>query len=648
MPALRTAVALLLCHTAACFLGARPALKLRVARAESDDGDDTDDGDESVIGLDSLPEELQSQIVEAIARSRLDTGAKGVVSTNDDGETISFMFGNEDEAGLEKDEDDDESPFVVLGERKKKKKKKKKQEDLKKSEALERIARFDLRPREVREHLDRYVVRQADAKKVLSVAICDHYNVVRRCLGDENERKAEYSKPNILLLGPSGSGKTYIMRTLAKLLGVPFVRADATKFTETGIVGEDAEDLVRQLVEQADGDVELAQYGIIYIDEVDKLCRGEQGSASGGSQGVPGNRGVQSTFLKVMEETEISLQKSQGMIPQIFLGGEPSQPQRISTKHVLFIFSGAFTGLDERLKQKCVPKNMGFLGEETEAAESDIPVSYLKQATSADFVDAGLETEFIGRIPVRVAVDPLGTRDLELVLLQSEGSVLRQYECDFEGYGVALTVGREAVSKIAEQAAAEKTGARGLVTVLERTFREFKYELPCAGVSALHCDAATVEDPGATLARLLEGVNGARESVRRADAARVEAEFFAQHALNVTLAPSLTEFLLAEARAHPERSVRGLCAPLLDESGLAAALRTIEKRTGTLPELPLELLLDREATVTRWLGELPEAAEDEDDEDDDSEEPVASASSDESVDEPLTDALREFLDAAVK
>ena len=116
----------------------------------------------------------------------------------------------------------------------------------------------------------------------------------------------------------------------------------------------------------------------------------------------------------------------------------------------------------------------------------------------------------------------------------------------------------------------------------------------------------------------------------------------------MTLAPSLTEFLLAEARAHPERSVRGLCAPLLDESGLAAALRTIEKRTGTLPELPLELLLDREATVTRWLGELPEAAEDEDDEDDDSEEPVASASSDESVDEPLTDALREFLDAAVK
>ena len=194
---------------------------------------------------------------------------------------------------------------------------------------------------------------------------------------------------------------------------------------------------------------------------------------------------------------------------------------------MLFIFSGAFTGLDERLKQKHVPKNMGFLGggHDEEDDEDDVPKSYLKQATSADFVDAGLETEFIGRIPVRVAVDPLGARDLELVLLQSEGSVLRQYERDFEGYGVDLTVSRDAIAVIAKKAADEKTGARGLVTVLERTFREFKYELPCAGITELHCDAATVENPRATLDRLLEGVDGARDDVRKADAARVEAEF---------------------------------------------------------------------------------------------------------------------------
>ena len=619
-------------------------------RAEANDDGDDNDGDDAVIGLDSLPDELQSQIVEAIARSRLRDGkAEGVISTNEDGAASLFLFGNEDEeVTLEKtdtddeDEDDDDQPFVVLGDRKRKQKKAKD-----KSEALSRIARFDLRPREVREHLDRYVVRQADAKKVLSVAVCDHYNVVRRCLADENEKKAEYSKPNILLLGPSGSGKTYIMRTLARLLGVPFVRADATKFTETGIVGEDAEDLVRQLVEQADGDVELAQYGIIYVDEVDKLCRGEQGPTSG-QGGVPGNRGVQNTFLKVMGETEISIQKQSGMIPQIFLGGGDAAPQRISTKHVLFIFSGAFTGLDERLKQKHVPKNMGFLGgdhHDEEDDEDDVPKSYLKQATSADFVDAGLETEFIGRIPVRVAVDPLGARDLELVLLQSEGSVLRQYERDFEGYGVDLTVSRDAVASIAQKAAEEKTGARGLVTVLERTFREFKYELPCAGITELHCDAATVENPRATLDRLLEGVSEQRDDVRKADAARVEAEFFALHSLNVTLGDSLVDFLMAEAKAHPERSVRGLCAPLLDDTSLAAALHTIQKRTGSIPALPLELLLDREATVKRWLDDLPEAeAEDDDsDDEDDDAKPVASASSE---DDAAT--LRQIFDAVVK
>ena len=272
---------LLCCHAAAKPGKARGQSGIAYSTPRPTTTATTNEGDDAVIGLDSLPDELQSQIVEAIARSRLRDGkAEGVISTNEDGAASLFLFGNEDEeVTLEKtdtdedEDDDDDQPFVVLGDRKRKQKKAKD-----KSEALSRIARFDLRPREVREHLDRYVVRQADAKKVLSVAVCDHYNVVRRCLADEKEKKAEYSKPNILLLGPSGSGKTYIMRTLARLLGVPFVRADATKFTETGIVGEDAEDLVRQLVEQADGDVELAQYGIIYVDEVDKLCQRRAGA----------------------------------------------------------------------------------------------------------------------------------------------------------------------------------------------------------------------------------------------------------------------------------------------------------------------------------------------------------------------------------
>ena len=515
------------------------------------------------------------------------------------------------------------------------------------------------KPKQIKAALDEHCIGQDEAKKALAVAVHNHYKRIQSGLTGKTKSDnkiittntdgddIEIEKSNILLLGPTGSGKTLLARTLARMLDVPFAIADATTLTEAGYVGDDVENIVLRLLQAADYDVKRAQIGIIYVDEVDKLCRGEQGPTSG-QGGVPGNRGVQNTFLKVMEETEISIQKQSGMIPQIFLGGGDAAPQRISTKHVLFIFSGAFTGLDERLKQKHVPKNMGFLGgdhHDEEDDEDDVPKSYLKQATSADFVDAGLETEFIGRIPVRVAVDPLGARDLELVLLQSEGSVLRQYERDFEGYGVDLTVSRDAIAVIAKKAADEKTGARGLVTVLERTFREFKYELPCAGITELHCDAATVENPRATLDRLLEGVSEQRDDVRKADAARVEAEFFALHSLNVTLGDSLVDFLMAEAKAHPERSVRGLCAPLLDDTSLAAALHTIQKRTGSIPALPLELLLDREATVKRWLDDLPEAeAEDDDsDDEDDDAKPVASASSE---DDAAT--LRQIFDAVVK
>lgn len=246
------------------------------------------------------------------------------------------------------------------------------------SDALARISKFDWRPREVCEYLDRYVVRQDEAKKVLSVAICDHYNVVRRCLADDREREAEYSKPNILLLGASGSGKTYVVRKLAKLLGVPFIKSDATKFTEAGIVGDDAEDLVRQLVDQANGDIRLAQYGIIYVDEVDKLCHSEASSSINGAA-VAGatsasSRGVQSTFLKIMEDTDVLLNKMWATgIPEITLGGmlassSSREPSRVSTKFILFIFSGAFTALDAKLRRDREQRSIGFVEHQRPAA----------------------------------------------------------------------------------------------------------------------------------------------------------------------------------------------------------------------------------------------------------------------------------------
>jgi endopeptidase Clp ATP-binding regulatory subunit ClpX len=656
-------------------LGLKTGLRTAADDANEDDDDAVDDDDNEVITMESLPELLQQQIIEAISRSRPSSGRgakklNGAVSLDGDGAPSLFVFADDEEEKDDDDEeedeeeedDDDESPFMMIPPVASKAKKK--TTEKKRSAALERISRFDLRPRQVREHLDRYVVRQDDAKKVLSVAICDHYNVVRRCLSDASERAAEYSKPNILLLGPSGSGKTYIMRTLAKLLGVPFVKADATKFTETGIVGEDAEDLVRNLVEQADGDVELAQYGIIYVDEVDKLCRGEQGGTSttgaGGATVGGGARGVQNTFLKVMEETEISVNKQSGMIPEIFLGGKPAQPARVSTKHVLFIFSGAFTGLDERLKRKHEQRSMGFgleaAGGDDGLTDDGVPKSFLKKATSSDFVDAGLETEFIGRIPVRVAVDPLGARDLELILLQSEGSVLRQYERDFAGYGVDLEVTRDAIAAVAAEAAEEKTGARGLVTVLERTFRDFKYELPCAGATKLVCDASTVADPARTLAAALDAAKrDDRDAVRRADARRFEEQFAFDHApLTVAIDAAAEDFLLAEAAAFPERSVRGVAtARLLDDAALVDALSAIAKRTKASHfDVTLDLLLDKRATLDAWLAKAeadhPEPEGGDDDDAGAEPVPVASASSDDDDDdadeaEEAADALRRFL-----
>ena len=232
-------------------------------------------------------------------------------------------------------------------------------------ETLKRIREFNLKPREVRDYLDRYVVKQQEAKKVLSVAICDHYNHVRRCIQDPTLAERDYQKQNIVLLGPTGVGKTYLMRTLARLIGVPFAKADATKFTETGYVGNDVEDLVRDLVKLANDNTELAQYGIVYIDEIDKIA----GPAESGSQNrdVSG-RGVQINLLKLMEETEINLFSPTDMTAQIqaamqmFHGPESSKKDKktISTRHILFIVSGAFDRLGDQVKKRLEKAQVGF------------------------------------------------------------------------------------------------------------------------------------------------------------------------------------------------------------------------------------------------------------------------------------------------
>lgn len=264
-------------------------------------------------------------------------------------------------------------------------------------EVLKRIREFSMKPREIRDYLNRYVVKQDEAKKVLSVAICDHYNHVRCCLENPDVKELEYGKQNILILGPTGVGKTYLMRTIAKLIGVPFVKADATKFSETGYVGADVEDLVRDLVKTANGNVDVAQYGIVYIDEIDKIA----GRGDFGGKDVSG-RGVQINLLKLMEESNVNVVGPQDMMGQMQMamsarGGK--KPKRtINTRHILFIVSGAFDKLGESIAKRMNRGTIGFASDsdfDKNADNSD----YLKFAETSDFIKYGFEAEFIGQTP---------------------------------------------------------------------------------------------------------------------------------------------------------------------------------------------------------------------------------------------------------
>jgi len=359
---------------------------------------------------------------------------------------------------------------------------------------------FSLKPADIARYLNRFVIGQTEAKKVLSVALCDHFQHVRMTLA--GEFAPFYQKQNVLLLGPTGVGKTHLIRSAAELIGVPFVKADATKFSETGYVGGDVDDLVRDLLRRAGGDVKKAEHGIIYLDEVDKLAtRGESGGRD-----VSG-RGVQTNLLKLMEDGDVPVVSPNDMTGQLqdamqaMRGSGAVQPETINTRHILFIVSGAFSGIDQIVRRR------GGATQNTERKtrnKKDRNIdALLAQITTPDLINYGLEPEFVGRLPVRVACHGLDADDLFNVLRKSESSLIHQYERAFAAYGIGCEFKDDGLRRLAELAGSENTGARGLMTICERVFRDFKFKLPSSRVKKFTVTSQLVEQPAAELRRLL-------------------------------------------------------------------------------------------------------------------------------------------------
>ena len=431
---------------------------------------------------------------------------------------------------------------------------------------------FDRKPREVKTYLDRFVIRQEEAKKVLSVALCDHYHHVRLAL--QGHAQPNYAKQNILLIGPTGVGKTYLIRSIAELIGVPFVKGDATKFSETGYVGADVEDLVRELLRRADNDVARAQYGIIYIDEIDKISA----AANQTGRDVSG-RGVQTNLLKLMEETEVPARSPNDLAGQFQAMMELTQRGKrpvevISTKHILFIVSGAFTGLDKVVRRRLREASIGFAAK---TANPEADADAMAVAQTRDFIEFGFEPEFIGRLPVRVYCHPLAVEDLFTILKTSEGSIIRQYEQTFAAYGIEVLFRDDGLRRIAELAGEEQTGARGLMTVCERVFREFKYELPSTPVRRFVVTAELVGEPAVALTKLLAEHRVEEQTVMRQLVQDYAARFAQDHGLRLHFTEAAADRLVALAQASGQ-PVRDLCAQRFKD--FQFGLKLIAQSTG--------------------------------------------------------------------
>ena len=458
----------------------------------------------------------------------------------------------------------------------------------------EKALEFEYKPSDIKKFLDRFVIRQDDAKKVLATAICDHYHHIQNAPDPDEWR--DYKKQNIILIGPTGVGKTYLIQNIARLIGVPFVKADATKYSETGYVGGDVEDLVRELIAQADGDHSLAECGIVYLDEIDKIAS----PTNVLGRDVSGH-GVQRNLLKLMEETEVPVRSSTDIASQMqafmeFQTKGKIEKKTINTRHILFIVSGAFSGLTEIVKKRVGSKQIGFMGDKPSGEEEHF---LLEKVKSVDFIEYGFEAEFAGRLPVVVHCLPLSVNDLFDVAKHSEGSILKQYRRDFQSYGIDVYFADDGIRAIAELAAEELTGARGLMSICEKIFRDYKYYLPDSEVRGFVVTAELVRDPKGKLKELLENPDFYSGRILAWKVDRFREEVLREHGIRLSFTPESVARVGVEAGAAGKDVVE-YCRDLF--RNYEHALNLLSKASGDTEFLiDEEALGDPGASFERWI-----------------------------------------------